>query len=118
MRLPNPPFRHSPEVYLAIVREHQNNPVRMAHRLQHFGWTLADAAWAAVHWNPTWLAAAVANERATRGTSLTTLSDAQLTKLRAEIDEAKQPPATPRPRRTTQIMRTTPRLTPRPPTKA
>ena len=117
MRLLKPSFQHPPEVYLAIVREHHNNPVRMAERLQACGWTLADAAWAAVHWNLTWLAAAVANERATCGTSITTLSDAQLAKLRAEIDEAKKPPDTPKPKRTTWIMRTTPRFTPQPPTK-
>ena len=88
MRLPKPPFRHPPEVYQAIVQEHHDSPVRMAERLQHFGWTLADAAWAAVHWNPLWLAAAVANERATRGASITALSDAQLATRRVKIDGA------------------------------
>ena len=117
MRLPKPPFRHPQEVYLAIVREHQDNSVRMAERLQACGWTLADAAWAAVHWNPLWLAAAIANERATRGTKITSLSESELAQFRAEIKEGKKPPAAPRPRKTTWIMRTAPRLTPRPPTK-
>lgn len=111
MRLPKPPFRHPPEVYLAIVREHQDNPVRMAERLQACGWTLADAAWAAVHWNPLWLAAAIANERATRATTITNLSETELTKLRAEIGEGKKPQTIPKPRNTTRIMRITPRLT-------
>ena len=117
MRLPKPPFQHPPEVYLAIVREHQDNPVRMAERLQACGWTLADAAWAAVHWNLTWLAAAIANERATRAASVTSLSETELAKLRAEIGEGRKPPATPRLRRTTRIVRATPRFTARPPTK-
>ena len=117
MRLPKPPFRHPQEVYLAIVREHQDNPVRMAERLQACGWTLADAAWAAVHWNPLWLAAAIANERATRGATVTSLSESELMKLRAETGEGRKLPATPRPRKTARIMRTTPKLTVRPPTK-
>ena len=117
MRLPKPPFQHPPEVYHAIVREHQDNPMRMAERLQACGWTLADAAWAAVHWNPLWLAAAIADERATRDAKVTSLSETELAKLRVEIGEAKKPAATTRPRKTTRIMRTTPRLTPRPPAR-
>ena len=117
MRLPKPPFRHPPEVYHAIVREHHDNPVRMAERLQACGWTLADAAWAAVHWNPLWLAAAIANERAHRDAKVTSFSETELAKLKVEIGEGRQPPATPRHRKTTRIVRATPRFTPRPPTR-
>lgn len=115
MRIPKPKFRHPPEIYVAIIQEHRDNPVRMAERLQAGGWTMADAAWAAVNWDLRTLAAAVANERAARDTKPTSLSDGDLAKLREEIDAAQKPPATPRPRKTTRIMRTTPRFTSRPP---
>ena len=117
MRLPKPKFKHPPEVYAAIIAEHGDNPVRMAERLQACGWTLADAAWAAVHWDLRTMAAAVANERAARDAKPTNLSDGDLAKLRAKIDAAQKPPHSPRPRRTTRIVRTTPRLTPRPPAR-
>lgn len=115
MRLPKPKFKHPPEIYAAIIAEHRDNPVRMAERLQACGWSLADAAWAAVHWDLRTMAAAIANERAERGTKPTSLSDAELAKLGAEIDAAQKPPHPPR--RTTRIMRTTPKFTARPPTK-
>ena len=66
MRLPKPKFMHPSEIYTAIINEHRDNPVRMAERLQGFGWAMADAAWVAVHRDLTWLAAAIANERAAR----------------------------------------------------
>lgn len=117
MRLPKPKFKHPPEIYVAIIKEHRDNAVRMAERLQAFGWTLADAAWAAVNWDLRTLAAAVANERASRDSKLTNLSDDDLAKLRGEIDTAQKPAFSPRPKRTTRIVRTTPKLTPRLPTK-
>ena len=118
MRLPKPQAKHSPEVYQAIVQEHHGDPVRMAERLQSCGWGLADAAWAAVHWDITWLAAAIANERAKRATKPTNLSECDLARLRAEIGATQKPPHPPRPKRTARIMRTTPRLPQRPPKRA
>ena len=115
MRLPKPQAKHPPEVYQAIVQEYHGDPVRMAERLQSCGWGLADAAWAAVHWDLTWLAAAIANERVKRDTKPTNLSEGDLARLRTEIGAAQRPSHTPRPKRTTRIMRTTPRLPPRPP---
>lgn len=117
MRLPKPKFRHPPEIYAAIIQEHRDNAVRMAERLQACGWTLADAAWAAVNWDLRTLAAAVANERAARDTKPSNLSDGELTELRDEIDAGQKPALSQKPRKTTRIMRTTPKLTPRPPTK-
>ena len=58
-----PPLRHPPQVHESIIQEHQGDPVQMAYRLRYFGWPLAEAAWAAVHWDLTCLAAAIANER-------------------------------------------------------
>ncbi len=115
MRIPKPKFKHLPEVYQAIIAEHRHSEVRMAERLQACGWTLADAAWAAVNWDLRTMAAAVANERAARDAKPTSLSEGDLAKLRTEIDAAQKPSATPRPRKTTRIVRTTPSLTPRPP---
>ena len=97
MQLPQPPFRHPPEVYLAIVREHQDSPVRTAQRLQSCGWTLTDATWAAVHWSPLWLATAIANERAGRDARVTSLSGPEPAKLQAGTGEEKEPPTTPKP---------------------
>jgi hypothetical protein len=114
MRPLKPKLQHPPEVYQAIIREHRENALRMGERLMAYGWTLADAAWSAVNWNLLTLAAAVANERAKRDTKPTSLSDGDLDKLRAEIDAAQKPPHTSRPRRTTRIMRTMPKLPQRP----
>ncbi len=110
-----PPFKHQPEVYRAIVQEHQSNALRMAERLQSCGWTLADAARAAVNWDFRTLAAAIANERVKRGAKPTNLSDGDLAKLRAEIVDAtrKSPPPPLRPKKTTRIVRTTPKSPPR-----
>ena len=118
MRLPKPKFQHPPEVYQAIIHEHRENAVRIGERLMACGWTLADAGWAAANWDLRTLAAAVANERAARDSKPTNLSDGDLAKLKAEIDAAQKPPPPPRPRRTTRIIRTTPRLPQRPPKRA
>ena len=109
MRIPKPKFMHPTLVYQAIIAEHRNSEVKMAERLQSCGWTLADAAWAAVNWDLHTLAAAVANERAARDMKLTNLSDGGLAKLRAEIEAAQEPP---RPKRTTRIMQIAPKLPP------
>ena len=115
MRLPKPEFQHPPEIYAAIIQEHRESAVRMGERLMTCGWTLADAGWAAANWELRTLAAAIANERAKRDTKPTNLSDGYLARLRAEIDAAQEPPPhPPRPRRTTRLMRITPRLPLRP----
>ena len=85
MRPARPKLHHPPETYAAILREHRDDPMRLAERLQHFGWSLADAAWVAVHWPPLWLAAAVAEARA-----------------------ARDAPPPPPPRQTTRIIRRSP----------
>lgn len=103
MRLPKPSFEHPLDVYSAIMHEHRDSPLRMAERLQACGCTLADAAWAAVHWRPIWLAASIANECASRAAKITSLSETNLAKLRAEVGREK-PPATPRPRKATRIV--------------
>ncbi len=110
-----PPLRHPPEVLEAIIQEHTGDPVQMACRLHYFGWTLAEAAWAAVHWDLPTLAAAVAKERAARDSKLTNLSDGDLAKLRAEIDAGQKPAFAPRLKRTTRIVQTAPRPTTQPP---
>ena len=114
---PKPQTQYPPEIHEAIMREHRSDPMRMAACLQACGWSLAEAAWAAVHWDVSWLAVAIANERAARGAKPTNLSDAELAHLKTEIEEAKRPPVTPKPRKTARIARTTPRLAVRPPRK-
>ena len=90
----------------------------MAELLQSCGWSLGDAGWAAVNWDITWLAAAIANEREERGAKLTSLSDAALAKIREEIKTAaNQPTEAAKPKRTNRIGRTPPRLTPGDPKK-
>ena len=108
MHLAQPKLNHPAEVYVAILRQHGGDAVRLAHRLQHLGWPLADAAWAAVHWDTTSLAAAVAAAREARGLKPCSLSDADLDKLRAEICSG-APPERPKPRRTTRIIRNKPK---------
>ena len=106
MRLPKPKFSHPPEIYLAIIKEHRDCAVRLAERLQACGWAMADAAWAAVNWDLPTLAAAVANERAARDAKITLLSEAEVARLRAQLEGAKGPPATPPSKKTTRIIRT------------
>ncbi len=67
MRLPTPELRHPPEVYQAIIAEHEGSAERLGARLEQLGWSMAEAAWAAVNWSFTWLAAAIASERERRG---------------------------------------------------
>lgn len=114
MRRTKPKFKHAPEVYHAIIAEHRHSEVRMAERLQACGWTLADAAWAAVNWDLRTMAAAIANERDAHKAKLTHLSDGDLAKLRVEIASAHKPSQMRGHRKTTRIMRATPKL-PRPP---
>jgi hypothetical protein len=56
MRIPKPKFKHSPEVLGDIIKANGSDPVRLAHCLQQLGWSLGDAAWAAVNWPLTWMA--------------------------------------------------------------
>ena len=107
MRLAKPKLNHPAEIYIAILRENESDPMRLAQRLQQLGWTLADAAWAAVNWDATLLAAAVADQRQARGLKPTSLSDADLDKLRAEISSG-APRELPEPRRTTRVIRNWP----------
>ena len=81
MRPSRPKLNHLPGVYAAIVQEHGAQPLRLAQTLQSLGWSLADAAWAAVHWSPEWLAAAVATEKQGRGIKPPSLSDEVVTPL-------------------------------------
>lgn len=108
MRLVKPKLNHPAEIYLAILRQNGSDAVRLAQRLQQLGWTLADAAWAAVNWDTTSLAAAIATEREARGLKPSSLSEADLDKLRAEICSG-TPPELPKPRRITRIIRNKPR---------
>ena len=104
MRMPKPKFEHSAAVYQAIIAEHRDSEMKMAERLRSCGWTLADAAWAAVNWDLRTLAAAIANERARRKSSLTNLSDVNLAKLKVETEETKKSPLpSPTPRKTNRI---------------
>ena len=104
MRPDKPDHKHPPEVHAAIAKEHGYDPVRMAQLLQQLGWTLADAAWAAVNWETSWLAAAIANEKVARGMKPTSLSESALEKLKVEITAGK-PLGPPKPRRTNRIQR-------------
>ena len=119
LRRPKPKLQHPPEVYEAILREHRSDPVRLATFLQACGWSLADAGWAAARWDLAWLAAAVANERAARAVRLTNLSDAELARLKVELEATERrlsPPASSlKPKRTTRLLRSTPRFPPRSP---
>ena len=111
MRLPRPKRAHPLEIYEAIIREHRGSEVRLGEYLMACGWTLGDAGWAAANWDLPTLAAAVANERVSRKIRVTTLSEAEVAKLKAEIEVAatKKATANLRPKRTTRIIRTTPR---------
>jgi hypothetical protein len=111
MRIPKPKFKHPAEVHAEIIKANGNDAVRLAHRLQQLGWTLADAAWAAVNWPLTWLAAAIANERDVRSIEAALLLDADWEKLRAEVSAVA--PESPKPRRTNRIHRT-PRIRDKP----
>ena len=117
MRIPKPKTNHPPEVYEAILRECGHRPVRLGEHLQACGWTMADAAWAAVNWDLPTLAAALANERANRNMKPTNLSDAGLARIKADQDEAaaKKTTAKLRPKKTTRIVPATPRTRPRTP---
>ena len=118
MRLPLPKLEHPPEIYEAIVREYHGKDVRMAEVLMACGWTMVDAAWAAVNWDLRTVAAAIANERAKRKVRLTSLSDAELADLKKQIQTEKKATQPIRPKRTTRIVpRTTPRIGARPPRK-
>ena len=79
MRPSRPKLNHRPDVYAASVRAHGAQPLRLAQTLQSLGWSLADAAWAAVHWTPEWLAAAIATEKQGRGNKRPSLSDEVVT---------------------------------------
>ena len=87
MRKPLPKLTHTPEVLAAILQEHRAEPLRLAQSLQSLGWTLADAAWAAVNWSPEHLAEAIASEKQRRRIALHT------------------PNASPKVRKTTRIIR-------------
>ncbi len=116
MRLPKPKRAHPPEIYRAIMRECGDSSIRLAQHLQSCGWTLAAAGWAAANWDLPTLAAALANERASRNIRPTMLPEAEVAKLRAEMEAAAAKKATGnlRPRKTNRIPRTTPRIdTPR-----
>ena len=105
MRLPAPKFEHPPEIYQAILREHRENPVRMGEFLMACGWTIGDAAWAAVNWDLRTLAAAIANERTKRNLKLAPLSDGRVAELDKRILAEKKVANTLPPRKTTRIMR-------------
>ncbi len=117
MRLPNPKFAHPPEIYQAIIQEHRSSETRMGEYLMACGWTIGDAAWAAVNWDLRTMAAAVANERAKRDLKLTSLAESEIAELKRQIQAEKRATGMLRPNRTTRIVRTPPRLPPRPPKK-
>ena len=106
MRLPIPRLEHSPEIYEAILQEHRSSPVRMGEFLMACGWTIGDAAWAAVNWEPHTMAAAIANERVRRSLKLTSLSDREVAQLRQQIQAEKKNTTALRPKKTTRIVRT------------
>ena len=118
MHLPTPKFEHPEEIYQAIIREHRENSIRMGEVLMARGWTMVDAAKAIVQWDLRTLAAAIANERAKRKVRLTSLSEEQLAELKEQVQAEKTNTAAIRPKKTTRIIRTPPKLTPRPPKRA
>lgn len=105
MRLPAPKFEHPPEIYQAILREYRENPVRMGEFLLACGWTIGDAAWAAVNWDLRTLAAAIANERTKRNLKLTSLAGGEAAELDKRILAEKKTANALSPRKTTRIMR-------------
>ena len=111
MRLPKPKSKHSSEVLAEIIKANGSDPVRLAHCLQQLGWSLADAAWAAVNWPLAWLAVAIANERDVRSTEAASLLEADWEKLRAEVSAVVPEP--PKPRKPNRIHRT-PRIIDKP----
>ena len=115
MRIPKPENNHSPEIYEAIIRECGRRPTRLGEHLQACGWTMAAAAWAIVNWDLPTLAAALANERAKRDKKPTTLSEAELAKIRADLAQAKPAVPPPQSKKTTRIARSLPEPTPRTP---
>ena len=104
MRLPKPKFEHPPEVYQAIIHEHQENPVRMGEVLMACGWTIGDAAWAAANWDLRTLAAAVAHERVRRKLRSTSLSENAVAGLKKQIQVETKAVTPLRPKRTTRIV--------------
>ena len=117
MRLPKPKFAHPAEIYQAIIQEHRSSETRMGEFLMACGWTIGDAAWAAVNWDLRTMAAAVANERAKRNLKLTSLAESEVAELKRQIQAEKKATGMLRPKRTTRIIRTTPRLPPPQPMK-
>ncbi len=115
MRLPRPKFAHPPEIYQAIYTEFRENPVRMGEYLMACGWTIGDAAWAAVNWDLRAIAATIANERVKRSLKLTSLSEAEIAELKRQIQAEKKATTMLRPKKTTRIMHHTPRTDSRPP---
>ena len=115
MKLPAPKFEHPEEIYQAIVREHRESSTRMGEVLMACGWTMVDAARAIVAWDLRTLAAAIANERAKRNLKLTSLSEAELAKLKRQIQAEKKATSQFRPKKTTRIMHRSPRIDLQPP---
>ena len=104
MHLRKPKLDLPSEIYAAIVREHGSDSLRLAQSLQSLGWSLVDAARAAVDWPLEWIAAAVATEKQRRGMKLHTFSPEALAALRVEL-AGSQPPADPgRPRKTPRVL--------------
>ena len=106
MRLPQPRFEYPPEVYLAIIREHQDNPHQMGEFLMACGWSIGDAAWAILNWDLRTLAAAIACERAKRKVRLTVLPESDVAEIKRQLQAEKKQTAQPRPKRTTRIVPT------------
>lgn len=116
MRLPVPKFFHPPEVYEAIIREHRESPLRMGEVLMACGWSIGDAAWAAVNWDLRTMAAVVAHERAKRKTGLAFPSEDEAAALEMKIQAEKKPTTAQPSRKTTRIVPTL-RINARPPLK-
>ena len=114
MRLPTPKFAHPPEVYQAIIQEHRSSVLRMGEFLMACGWTIGDAGWAAANWDLRTLAAAIVNERAKRSLKPTSLSDSEVADLKKQIQAEKKATTVLRPKKTTRIVHTTPRINLRP----
>ena len=108
MRARRPKLNHPPHVYAAIVQEHGAQPLRLAQTLQSLGWSLADAAWAAVNWTPEWLAAAIATERQKRGIKLPSPSEDAAT-LPGTIPSSASRPAPLKPRQTSRLIHPAPK---------